>query len=60
MPFSDSVKFVKIIREEIDELSAGRSDVRVGKKFIGNTKILTNGTLNELNVQNDIVLSAGQ
>lgn len=60
MPFSDSVKFVKIIREEIDELSAGRSDVRVGKKFIGNTKILTNGTLNELNVQNNIVLSAGQ
>ena len=61
MPFTDSLRFVEIIRADQSTLTAEPADVAAGKVYIGTTKKLEVGNLPVLTQQDaDIVLVSGE
>ena len=60
MPFTDSLRFVEVIRAEQYQLTAKPEDVANGKVYIGTTRQLEVGTLPVHEEHGDIVLLAGE
>ena len=60
MPFTDSLRFVEVLRVDSAQLTATPSDVANGKIYIGTTKKLESGTLPVLEEHGDITLVAGE
>ena len=60
MPFTDSLRFVEIIRAEKYQLTAKPEDVANGKTYVGTTRQLEVGTLPVHEEHGDITLVAGE